>query len=218
VRDVDEIEKVENYWKTVWKPFQANFDWKKVMKPYPKRKIILPNGDEMVVRSQGKEEIEEVVEALMQNIKVHKQFFDLIAAEMCMELMLWREGRPIWDCHPESHFNLVGEVNGEIVGSTNGVLSSPKIGNSLHTTVLKSGLQIGAQLWMCKLEHYFDVLGIETLHASAESPRGAAELFEEWGFEHHPDERTHFGSALRLMTKKQWNRVKVGKMVGKRIE
>ena len=125
-------------------------DWSKVMKPYPGRKITLPNGEEMVVKEQTKEEIEKVADALINNLTYHKDLFDLVTSEIITELYLWRESRPMWGCPAESHFNLVGRVGDEIVGVTNGALKDPKTGNSLHTTTLKRGLQIGAYLWPCK--------------------------------------------------------------------
>jgi len=193
-------------------------NWKEVMKPYPPRKIVLPNGEEMIVRSQTKDEIEEVVEALLPKTVQHKQLFDLIASEMVTEFYLWREGRPMWGCPAESHFNLVGRVGDEIVGVSNGALSSPEVGNSLHTVAIREGQQVGTQLWGCKLEHYFDVLGIKELHAAAESYRGGTELFQTFGFEEHPDKVVHFGtSPMQRLTKRQWERIRPGKIAGKRI-
>jgi hypothetical protein len=193
-------------------------DWEKVMKPYPPRKIVLPAGEEMIVRSMTKDQIEEVAEALQPKTLQHKQLFDLIAHEVCTELYLWREGRPMWCCPAESHFNLVGRVGDEIVGISNGVLSSPEVGNSLHTVAIREGQQVGAYLWGCKLEHYFDVLGIKELHAAAESIRGATELFRMFGFEEHPDNIVHFGTGpMQRLTRKQWERVRPGKITGERI-
>lgn len=194
-------------------------DWGKVMKPYPKRRIVLPNGDEMIVTQQTKDEVEEVVEALLPNVKYHKDLFDLVNSEIVMELYLWRENRPIWGCPSGSHFNLVGRVKDEVVGVTNGALRDPKTGCSLHTTTLKRGLQIGAYLWPCKLEHYFDVLGVERVEASAESPIGSRKLFVAYGFslKPFPQQKSHFGTQLQIMTQEQWQRIKPGKLVGERI-
>lgn len=194
-------------------------DWSKVMKPYPTRSITLPNGDEMIVKSMTKDEIEEVADALIGNLTYHKDLFDLVTSEMITEFYLWRENRQMWGCPAESHFNLVGRVDDKVVGVTNGVLRDPKIGNSLHTTTLKRGLQIGAYLWPCKLEHYFDVLGIERLEASAESAIGGRKLFASYGFsvQPFPEQYSHFGAKLQTMTKQQWDRIKAGKLAGERI-
>jgi len=194
-------------------------DWSKVMKSYPGRKITLPDGSEMVVTEMKKGEIEEVADALIKNLTYHKDLFDLVTSEMITEFYLWRENRPMWGCPPESHFNLVGRVEGEVVGVSNGILREPKIGCSLHTTTLKRGLQIGAYLWPCKLEHYFDVLGIERLEASAESPIGGRKLFATYGFTQmpFPEYRSHFGTPLQVMSREQWNRIKAGKLVGEWI-
>ncbi len=194
-------------------------DWGKIMKPYPKRKITLPNGEEMIVYSQAKDEVEEVAETIMPNVKYHKDFFDLVTSEIITELYLWRENRPIWGCPPEAHFNLVGKVGDEIVGCSNGILRDPKTGCSLHTITMKRGLQIGAYLWPCKLEHYFDVLGVERVEASAESAIGARKLFAAYGFSSQPfpEQRSHFGTKLEVMTNEQWQRIKPGKLVGERV-
>jgi len=189
------------------------------LKPYPKRLIVLPNGDEMIVAQQTKDEIEEVADALLPNVKYHQDLFDLVNSEIIMELYLWRENRIIWGCPPESHFNLVGRVNGEIVGVTNGVLRDQKTGCSLHTTTLKRGLQVGAYLWPCKLEHYFDVLEAERVEASAESQIGSRKLFVAYGFQPQPfpQQKSHFGTQLQVMTRSQWQRIKSGKLMGERI-
>ena len=189
-------------------------DWSKIMKPYPGRRITLPNGDEMVVTSMTKDEIEEVADALVKNVTYHQDLFDLVSSEMITELYLWRENRPMWGCPPETHFCLVGRVEGKVVGVTNGVLRDPKIGCSLHTNTLIRGLQIGAYLWPCKLEHYFDVLGVDVVEASAETPIGSRKLFKTYGFTEHPDKVSHFGTMLQTMTREQWNRIKAGKLVG----
>ena len=198
---------------------RMDVDWGKIMKPYPKRSITLPSGDEMIVRSQEKDEIERVADALLPNVKYHQDLFDLVNAEMITELYLWRENREMWGCPAGSHFNLVGEVNGEIVGVTNGVSRDPKIGCSLHTTTLRRGQQIGAYLWPCKLEMYFDVLGADKVEASAESAIGSRKLFVTYGFtvRPYPQERSHFGTQLQVMTKQQWDRIKAGKLAGERI-
>jgi len=195
-----------------------DINWKEVMKPYPRRKIVLPNGDEMIVRNITVNEVEKVAEAFHPKCLVHRDLFDMITHELCTELYLWKIKRPMWGCMPESHFCLVGEIEDEIVGASNGVLSSPEVGNSLHTIAIREGMQIGAQIWGCKLEHYFDVLGVKEVHAAAESPRGGAELFRTFGFEEHPDKVVHFGtSPMQRMTKKQWERIRPGKITGKRI-
>lgn len=195
------------------------YDWSKVMKPYPKRSITLPTGEEMIVESMKREEIEEVADALIPNLTYHKEWFDLVASEMITEFYLWRENRVMWGCPGESHFNLVGRVDGKIVGATNGVCRDPKTGCSLHTTTLKRGAQIGAYLWPCKLEMYFDVLGVDKIEASAESAIGGRKLFLAYGFTQHayPQEMSHFGTMLQTMTKQQWDRIKAGKLVGERI-
>ena len=192
-------------------------DWSKVMKPYPKRSIVLPTGDEMIVESMERKDIEEVADALIPNLTYHKEWFDLVASEMITEYYLWRENRIMWGCPGESHFNLVGKVDGKIVGATNGVCRDPKTGCSLHTTTLQRGAQIGAYLWPCKLEMYFDVLGVNVVEASAESAIGGRKLFLAYGFTQHPNEKSHFGTMLQTMTKQQWDRIKAGKLVGERI-
>ena len=194
-------------------------DWSKIMKPYPKRSITLPDGSEMIVRSHGKDEIERVADALLPNVKYHSDLFDLVNSEMITEYYLWRENREMWGCPAESHFNLIGEVNGEIVGATNGVSRDPKTGCSLHTTTLRRGQQVGAYLWPCKLEMYFDVLGVDKVEASAESAIGSRKLFVTYGFtqQPYPQQKSHFGTQLQTMTKQQWDRIKAGKLAGERI-
>ena len=194
-------------------------DWSKIMKPYPKRSITLPDGSEMIVRSHGKDEIERVADALLPNVKYHSDLFDLVNSEMITEYYLWRENREMWGCPAESHFNLIGEVDGEIVGATNGVSRDPKTGCSLHTTTLRRGQQVGAYLWPCKLEMYFDVLGVDKVEASAESAIGSRKLFVTYGFTQQPfpQQKSHFGTLLQTMTKQQWDRIKAGKLAGERI-
>jgi len=195
------------------------FDWSKVMKPYPGRRVTLPDGSEMEVTGMKKNEIETVCDAILPNLSYHKDLFDLVTSEIVTELYLWRENRPIWDLPAGSQFCLVGRVDGEIVGVTNGGLRDPKIGNSLHTTTLKRGLQVGAYLWPCKLEHYFDVLGVDVVEASAESAIGSRKLFVTYGFTQHPfpEKYSHFHAILQTMTRQQWDRIKAGKLAGEKL-
>lgn len=195
------------------------FDWSKVMKPYPGRRVTLPDGSEMEVTGMKKNEIETVCDAILPNLSYHKDLFDLVTSEIVTELYLWRENRPIWDLPAGSQFCLVGRVDGEIVGVTNGGLRDPKIGNSLHTTTLKRGLQVGAYLWPCKLEHYFDVLGVDVVEASAESAIGSRKLFVTYGFTQHPfpNKYSHFHAILQTMTRQQWDRIKAGKLAGEKL-
>ena len=194
-------------------------DWSKIMKPYPGRRVTLPDGSEMEVTGMKKNEIETVCDAILPNLSYHKDLFDLVTSEIITELYLWRENRPIWDLPAGSQFCLVGRVDGEIVGVTNGGLRDPKIGNSLHTTTLKRGLQVGAYLWPCKLEHYFDVLGVDVVEASAESAIGSRKLFVTYGFTQHPfpDKCSHFHAILQTMTRQQWDRIKAGKLAGEKL-
>ncbi len=200
----------------------AEYDWKKIMKPYPPRRVILPNGEEMIMSSGTKDDIDEIIEALTPNLSYHKDLFDLVSAEICTELLWWRENRPIAGMHPDSHFIIVGRVGDEIVGVTNGGLVDPKTGMSLHTVVRhdKRGLQIGAYLWPAKLEHWFDVLGCERVYAPPESAIGKRKLFAAFGFVPQPyPEMKHpgFYTPLECLTKEQWNRIKAGKLAGERI-
>lgn len=195
------------------------FDWSKIMKPYPGRRVTLPDGSEMEVTAMKKNEIETVCDDLLPNLSYHNDLFDLVTSEIITELYLWRENRPIWDLPAGSQFCLVGRVDGEIVGVTNGGLRDPKIGNSLHTTTLKRGLQVGAYLWPCKLEHYFDVLDVDVVEASAESAIGSRKLFVTYGFTQHPfpDKYSHFRAILQTMTRQQWDRIKAGKLAGEKL-
>ena len=145
----------------------AEYDWSKVMKPYPGRKVILPNGEEMIIEQASKDQINEIVDALLINVTHHRDLFDLVTSEIITELYWWRENRPIAGLHPDSHFILVGRVKGEIVGVTNGGLVDPKTGMSHHTVVRRDrrGLQTGADLWPVQLEMWFVVLGGENVYA-----------------------------------------------------
>ncbi len=56
------------------------------------------------------------------------------------------------------------------------------------------------------------------MEASAESAIGERKLFLVYGFTPHPNEKSHFGTMLQMMTKQQWDRIKAGKLVGERIQ
>ena len=201
----------------------AEYDWSKVMKPYPGRKVILPNGEEMIIEQASKDQINEIVDALLINVTHHKDLFDLVTSEIITELYWWRENRPIAGLHPDSHFILVGRVKGEIVGVTNGGLIDPKTGMSLHTVVRRDrrGLQIGAYLWPAKLEMWFDVLGCEKVYAPPESAIGMRKLFRPWGFQLQSfPEQKHpgFYTPIALLTKEEWERLKPAKLVGELLK
>ena len=67
----------------------AEYDWSKVMKPYPGRKVILPNGEEMIIEQASKDQIDEIVDALLINVTHHRDLFDLVTSEIITELYWW---------------------------------------------------------------------------------------------------------------------------------
>lgn len=136
------------------------------MAPYPAKAILLANGETMVVRQVGIDEVDVLLEAVDPLKKLERDFYDIVAARLYAELLGWKRYRV------RNEYCLAGIINGELAGIVNGRLFDKEHGVSYHTLTLRRGLRIGAHLFASKMEHHIEYLGQDEVWIVAESPIG----------------------------------------------
>jgi len=72
----------------------------------------------------------------------------------------------------KDHYCLIGVLDQELAAIANARLKDDKVAISLHTMTFKRGAGIGAMMYLAKMEHAFDVLGLEEWWATYESYTG----------------------------------------------
>ncbi len=158
-----------------------------VLKPYPPKVITLASGEQMVVREAKREEIGVLLGTIHPLMGVAKDYYDIVASRIYAELLGWYRYRVA------NEFVLVGAIDGVICGLVNSRLVDKDTGMSLHTTAIKRGLRVGAQLFAAKMEHHIEILGQKEVHIVAESPIG----FKRWMIEYDLENREDQYPGLR---------------------
>jgi len=154
--------------------------------PYPAKRIVLANGESMVIRQAVREEVPRLLETLEPLLQVPRDYYDIVGARTYAELLGWRRYRV------KDEYCLVGILDGMLVGLVNGRSLSRNIGISLHTLALRRGLRIGAHLFASKMEYHMDFLRQKEVYIVAESPIG----FRRWMIEYSLEERPHVAHEL----------------------
>jgi len=135
-------------------------------KDYPPRLLNLPDGKKMVVRMATVEDIPVIRQTTRSIMDVEKDFYDLVAPRVYAEIMSWYRKRV------KDHFCLIGVLEGELAAIANARLWDDKIAISLHTMTFKRGAGIGALMYLAKMEHAFENLGMQEWWATYESYTG----------------------------------------------
>jgi hypothetical protein len=175
---------------------------KLLQKLYPPRLLPLPDGRKMVVRMAKREEIPVIIKATKQLLDVEKDFYDVVAARVLGEILAWLRYRV------KDHYCLIGVLDGELAAIANARLMTDKVAISLHTMTFKRGAGIGAIMYLTKMEHAFDFLGIDEWWATYESYTG----IRYWGLrlaQHekpYPEIQHELGGArVYFTTREQWD-------------
>jgi len=185
-------------------------DWDIPKKEYPAKVVLLPSGERMVVREARREEAQELVKALVPLIRVEMDFYDIVAARVCGELLGWYRHRA------RNHFCLVGIVDGKLAGIANNRAYDEKTHISLHTIALKRGARVGAHMFAAKQENSMENLGAEEILVTAESPIGFRRLISQWcearpGVQHEIN-----GAKTWVITRDIYKKVKPKQVFGSR--
>lgn len=173
-------------------------------RPYEPRVATLRTRQKMVIRMAKKEEAPILLKACkrMLDLEISTDFFDIVAARTYAEILGWVRERV------KDEWVQIGVTEeGELAGIVNARLWDEKRAISLHTIVFKRQVGAGNPLYFAKMEHAFDVLGVEEWQPTFESYYGfrmgclmpAANAYP-W-----PEHQHELGGArVFFNTKEQW--------------
>ncbi len=168
---------------------------------YEPRLLKLPDGNQMVVLRATEADIPVILETTRSIMGEEKDFYDLVASRVYGEILSWLRKRV------KDHYCLVGVLNGELAAIANARLWDDKVVISLHTMTFKRGAGIGALMYLAKMEHAFENLGMEEWWATYESYTG----IRYWGLglaqfqKPYPQIQHELGGArVFFNTKEQW--------------
>jgi len=169
---------------------------------YEPRLLKLPDGKRMVVRMATTDDIPVILKTTRSIMDEQKDFYDLVASRVYAEIMSWYRKRV------KDHYCLVGVLEGELAAIANARLWDEKVAISLHTMTFKRGAGIGALMYLAKMEHAFENLGMEEWWATYESYTG----IRYWGLglaqfqKPYPQIQHELGGArVFFNTKDQWH-------------
>jgi len=147
--------------------------------PYPPKHMLLANGQEMVIRQVGRDEIPDILRHIYPLILVERDFYDLVSARVYAELLAYYQHRV------QDEYVFVAQTDGELVAIVNGRSVNAEVGMSYHTLALRRGLRIGAHAFASKMEYHIDILKHKEVLVVAESPIG----FRRWMIEYRLEKR-----------------------------
>ena len=170
-------------------------------KPYAPRLLKLPDGKKMVVRMATPEDTDVILNTTRSIMDEEKDFYDLVASRVYGEVLSQKRKRV------KDYYCLVGVLEGELAAIANARLWDEKVCISLHTMTFKRGAGIGALMYLAKMEHAFENLGVEEWWATYESYTG----IRYWGLglaqfqKPYPQVQHELGGArVFFNTKEQW--------------
>ena len=100
-----------------------------------------------------------------------KDFYDIVGARVYAEILGWVRNRL------KDPYQMVGLIDGELVGFANGRVMNDDVNISLHTMAFKRGYRAGAALYYAKCDYCFETLKQKEFWATYESYNG----FKRWG-------------------------------------
>lgn len=170
-------------------------------KEYPPRLLKLPDGKRMVVRMATTDDIPVILKTTRSVMDEERDFYDLVASRVYGEILSWLRKRV------KDHYCLVAVIEGELAAIANARLWDDKVAISLHTMTFKRGAGIGSLMYLAKMEHAFENLGMEEWWATYESYTG----IRYWGLglaqyqKPYPQIQHELGGArVFFTTKDQW--------------
>jgi hypothetical protein len=168
---------------------------------YDPRLLKLPDGKKMVVRMSTREDIPVLLRTTRSVMDVEKDFYDLVASRVYAEILSYHRKRV------KDYFCIIGVLEGELAAIANARLWDEKVAISLHTMTFKRGAGIGAMMYLAKMEHAFENLGVDEWWATYESYTG----IRYWGLglaqfqKPYPQIQHELGGArVFFNTKEQW--------------
>jgi hypothetical protein len=144
------------------------------MPQFPSKVITLKDGQKMVMRQVGREEIPALLPHVEPLIHLERDFYNIVASRLYSELLGYSTYRV------QDEYVIVGQIDGELAAIVNGRIINPQVGLSYHTFTLKRGLRVGAHAFATKMEYHFDYLKQSEVLVVAESPIGFRRWMEEY--------------------------------------
>ncbi len=179
--------------------------------PFPPKVVTLANGEKMVIRQIGRDDIPTILPFVEPLIHVERDYYDIVAARLYAELLGYYRYRV------QDEYVLVAQINGELAAIVNGRRVDPKVGMSYHTLSLKRGMRVGAHAFAAKMEYHIDILKQDEVLIVAESPIG----FRRWMIEYKLEKRFHIQHELGgvpsfSLTRELFERARGSLIVGSR--
>ncbi|MFH1352885.1 MAG: N-acetyltransferase [bacterium] len=128
-------------------------------------------GKKMVIRPPLKEEAPLLLKEVRKMVDIETDFYDIVGARVYAEILGWMRNRL------KDPYQMVGLVDGELVGFANGRVMNDDVNISLHTMAFKRGYRAGAALYYAKCDYCFETLKQKEFWATYESYNG----FKRWG-------------------------------------
>jgi hypothetical protein len=138
-------------------------------KPFVPKTYSMKSGEQLIIRLAEKSEAPAILESLKPLIdgKYDKDFYHLVGARTYAEILAWHQSRL-----KDTYVIVATKKDGELVGVVDHRFWDRNIAISLHTLVLKRAERVGVLLYVSKMEHAFDVVGVNEWWATFESPFG----------------------------------------------
>jgi hypothetical protein len=138
-------------------------------KPFPPKAYALKSGEQIVIRAAGKKEAPAILKSLKPLIdpKYDKDFYHLVGARTYSEILAWQQNRL-----KDVYVIVATRKDGELLGVVDHRFWDSNVAVSLHTLVLKRTERVGVLLYVSKMEHAFDLVGVKEWWATFESPFG----------------------------------------------
>jgi len=170
--------------------------------PFEPAAVKVKTGETMLIRPMTKEEAPALLAYLEKIMKVDHDFYDIVGVRVYAEILGWVRNRL------KDPYQMVGLIDGHLVGLCNGRLMNEEINISLHTMAYRRGIRAGAILYYAKCEYCFETLKQNEFWATYESYNG----LKRWGIGMAqpsypwPDVQHELGGAkVFYVTKKYWD-------------
>ncbi|HON83169.1 MAG TPA: N-acetyltransferase [Caldisericia bacterium] len=180
--------------------------------------IRLSTGETMLIREAKLEEAPTLLNYLKKFLDLDYDFYDIVGARVYSEVLGWYRSRL------KDPYNLLGIIDGKVVGFANGRLLNKDINISLHTMAFRRGGRIGAVMYYAKTHYAFEILENKEFWATYESYNG----WKRWGIGMAqpsypwPEYQHELGGArVYYVTKEYWDAVVkkyISDMVGAEFE
>ncbi len=137
-------------------------------KEFPPKLFVTKNGEKIVFRQAKREEAKLILQAIKPLIdhKYDKDLYHLVAARTYAEILAWLQHRY------KDEYVIIGVHGNELIGVWNARLWNENLAISLHSLTFKRLARIGLAGYLAKMEHAFEVLGVNEWWATFESPFG----------------------------------------------